>query len=95
MAQIDSRGYAFGHMALTMSSARYLARIRELMSGEKKADPQTLLAVTYLMGVNDMALLYLNAVKDKDSVKGSIASIDARVIELLDGGEEGEQDAEG
>lgn len=93
MALINSKDYAVGHYALTMSAARYLARLKELLADKDDITPQQLVAVNYLMGVYDMARLYLQAVLDKDSIKGSIATMDARIIEILES--EGDDNAEG
>lgn len=93
MALINSKDYAVGHFALTMSATRYLARLKELLADKDNITPQQLVVVNYLMGISDMAQLYLKAVMDKDTINESIATIDARIIEILEDG--GDANAEG
>lgn len=83
--------YVFGNMALIAADMRFISRLKELVSGDEVSN-KDLIAATYLMGVNDMAQLYIKATNDKDSLEESIRMIDAKVDELLG---EGDEDAEG
>jgi len=85
------QNYVFGNMALIVADMRCLERLKELLSGDELSSRE-LLATTYLMGVKDMAQLYLKATNDKDSLEESLKRIDDVVSELLEGSDE---DAEG
>ena len=80
-------GDSMGHMAILLAGSRYMNEMKELSniaeSGEiTKAD--AVLTSTYLLGLIDMATLYLGVRNDKD-LASHLRRIDAKVMGFKSG----------
>ena len=79
--------HAMGHVAVLVAAARYLARMRELREEVERGEVtnhDAVLAMTYLLGLCDMASLYVNAT-EHGSAADDIRAIDDKIDSLKSG----------
>lgn len=70
-----------GHMAILLAGSRYMSEMKELASSVNSGDvtkADAVLTSTYLLGLVDMATLYLGVRNDKD-LANQIRRIDAKL----------------
>lgn len=79
--------YSMGHMAVMLAWTRYVSQMKNLPDEVSSGDVNqgnAVLAATYLMGLSDMANLYLDAVESESATK-SIDFIDSKLADLKAG----------
>lgn len=95
MAVNASGGYPFANQAVILASARYLGQLRKIFDATKAEGrrPTTgeAFAATYLLGIYDMARLYIRAKADGEFAD-ELRRIDAKVIDYTEGGWDGEEE---
>ena len=91
---MTEKDYAKAHVTMMTCAARYNDRAMSVFDGESDDRWGRVLASTYLMGVIDMARLYLSVV-DGGDIAPHVGEIDARIDGYLDGSYRGDgEDAE-
>lgn len=76
-----------GHMAILLAGSRYMNEMKELASCVNSGDvtkADAVLTSTYLLGLVDMATLYLGVMDDKD-LASRLRRIDAKVVGFKSG----------
>ena len=91
---MTEKDYVKAHVTMLTCAARYNKRAKAVYGEDTDDLWGKVLATTYLMGVIDMACLYVSAANGND-ITESVAYIDGRIDGYMDGSYREEEDAEG